>query len=209
MDGDSLFVWEGAILAVFFRGKAAVPDSNPMRAPVEAMADAFLADPSTPPRMQGFLHAVKAMILMDRQGHGGPSAQAAAERPVPSGPMPEMRFIEIARKGRSPDPERQAVLDHVARLLDLEFGNEKTKTAQLFDKLPDEMRAKIGGTEPKGNLSAMMHHSPLFVSHGRKGWTLANPPQPVFKHPPWMGPASTDNVTEDVQQQREAHTFTS
>jgi hypothetical protein len=30
----------------------------------------------------------------------------------------------------------------------------------------------IGGENPKNNLSAMLHYSPDFVSHGRQGWTL-------------------------------------
>lgn len=46
------------------------------------------------------------------------------------------------------------------------------KTSEIFEMM-GPIREEIGGSDKKGNLSAMMHHSPLFVSHGRVGWTLA------------------------------------
>jgi hypothetical protein len=47
-----------------------------------------------------------------------------------------------------------------------------TRTAEIYEII-EPLGAKIGGAEPKSNLSAMLHHSPLFRSHGRRGWTLA------------------------------------
>lgn len=50
--------------------------------------------------------------------------------------------------------------------------NIPTKTAEIYEHVA-RLGHVIGGAEPKSNLSAMLHNSPLFKSHGRTGWTLA------------------------------------
>ena len=47
------------------------------------------------------------------------------------------------------------------------------ETAFLFDLLPEDVRSSIGGRETQSNFSAMLSRSPMFVSHGRMGWTLS------------------------------------
>lgn len=54
----------------------------------------------------------------------------------------------------------------------LEGRSIPTKTSEIWEII-EPLGAKIGGAEPKSNLSAMLHHAPAFRSHGRKGWTLA------------------------------------
>jgi hypothetical protein len=75
-----------------------------------------------------------------------------------------------ARSGRKPSPERiQALL--IAKET-IRGKSEPTKTADIFAKIK-EAGVWIGGTDPQNNLSAMLHNSDDFKSHGRAGWTLA------------------------------------
>ncbi len=72
---------------------------------------------------------------------------------------------------RGPNPERDRALALAAEVL--KGQAMPMKTAEIFDRILP-LGAKIGGTEPKSNLSAMLHHSATFKSHGRKGWTLSS-----------------------------------
>lgn len=91
---------------------------------------------------------------------------------------------------RGKDPKREAVLDAVQHVL-REMGDETPiKTGEIFELLPQEVIDTIPGREPKSNLSAMMHNSKRFVSHGRDGWSLPeSAPEPVSQPTPrWSDP---------------------
>ncbi len=60
-------------------------------------------------------------------------------------------------------------------LLDV-LGPDPVKTADLYDVLVASGH-RIGGNEPKSNLSAMLFNSGRFVSNGRRGWTLKPKPE--------------------------------
>lgn len=75
-------------------------------------------------------------------------------------------------------PERLQVLEHAANAI--RGRSEPTKTAEIYE-LIGEARELISGHDKRGNLSAMLHHAPMFISHARSGWTLA-PETPTF-HP--------------------------
>ncbi|MCA3719089.1 MAG: hypothetical protein IM674_12635 [Brevundimonas sp.] len=80
------------------------------------------------------------------------------------------RVREPKKINRPPSKERE---DALALAADAIRGRRTpTKTAEIYEIIVP-LGAKIGGAEPKGNLSAMLYHSDLFQSHGRKGWTLA------------------------------------
>ncbi len=72
-------------------------------------------------------------------------------------------------KPRSPSPMRQRMLERAAEFL--KGKTEPVRTAEIFEELSERGFA-IGGNSPQNNLSAMLSNSPLFVSHGRMGWTL-------------------------------------
>jgi hypothetical protein len=71
---------------------------------------------------------------------------------------------------RAIDPERVRTLQLAMQVI--KGRPRPTKTAEIYEMIAP-LGAKIGGGEPKSNLSAMLHHAPEFVSHGRLGWTLA------------------------------------
>lgn len=122
---------------------------------------------------------------------------------VPVKPWPSTAAFHSRGTGkvvRRIKPERIRVLEQAANVI---RGRAKpTKTADIFDALADEDRALIKGDNPQGNLSAMLHHSPAFVSHGRVGWTLAQ------ADPSYVAVADLVEVAQDVEQQREGFTFT-
>lgn len=96
---------------------------------------------------------------------------------------------------RAANPERDRALGFAAKVL--EGRIDPVKTAEIYDLILP-MGAKIGGTEPKSNLSAMLHHSETFKSHGRAGWTLAKhslaEPPPQFGH--WDDPNDEPGLPE-------------
>lgn len=83
---------------------------------------------------------------------------------------------------RAANPERDRTLGFAAKVL--EGRTDPVKTAEIYELILP-MGAKIGGTEPKSNLSAMLHHSETFKSHGRAGWTLAK--YSLAEPPPQFG----------------------
>ncbi len=88
-------------------------------------------------------------------------------------PLPRIRARPVPEaapsSGRSPSPERQAILDCAKDLL--EGSVTPTRTSDLYDMLA--LMVNIPGASPKNNLSAMLSNSREFKSHGRAGWTLA------------------------------------
>ena len=68
------------------------------------------------------------------------------------------------------------------------------KTGDIYDLLPEHVTALIGGTNPRSNLSALIHNSKRFVSHQRNGWTLPSDGPPADPTP---APES-DNWEEGV-----------
>lgn len=86
---------------------------------------------------------------------------------------PPSRFVRTTapkRINRAPSPERDRALALAAEAISGRYS--PTKTSEIYDAIIKQ-GAKIGGQSPIGNLSAMLHHSPLFRSHGRQGWTLS------------------------------------
>lgn len=80
------------------------------------------------------------------------------------------RVTEPKRINRAPSPERDRAIELAAEAIRGRYT--PTKTSEIFDVIVQQ-GAQIAGKSPKGNLSAMLYHSPLFRSHGRQGWTLA------------------------------------
>jgi hypothetical protein len=67
------------------------------------------------------------------------------------------------------DPDRVRVLEQAANIV---RGTKwPVKTTEIYVRLGD-LKSVIRGNNPLSNLSAMLHHSPTFKSHGRSGWTL-------------------------------------
>ncbi|WP_394761294.1 hypothetical protein [Phenylobacterium sp.] len=184
-------------------------DLAALKAEVDAVGAELLADPATPVKVRGYLMLAQAIRLLEAplasiQPPDPPQRTAFVPPKVPmtdaSGDVVAIMGRGSGKGKRSVDPNRVAILEEAATVLELVGDQTPMKTAEVYAYLQAETREKIGGTDRKGNLSAMMHHSPLFVSHGRKGWTLA-PPQGV-------GVAPVVNVEDDARQQTEAYTFT-
>jgi hypothetical protein len=83
--------------------------------------------------------------------------------------VPTPVSLDQERKRRTTSPVRQAALEKVRLLLNL--VDTPVPTATLYTALK-EQGIELGGENPKNNLSALLHHSDDFVSHGRAGWTL-------------------------------------
>lgn len=79
------------------------------------------------------------------------------------------RTTEPKRINRAANPERDRAVELAAAVIKGRYS--PTKTSEIYDIIMQQ-GAQIGGKSPKGNLSAMLYHSPLFRSHGRQGWTL-------------------------------------
>lgn len=75
-------------------------------------------------------------------------------------------------------PERKQLLDEVEKVLDM-FSPDPVKTSDIFGMLSDEVAATIGGADPRNNLSAIIHNSGRFQTHGRLGWSLKTDPPPA------------------------------
>lgn len=95
---------------------------------------------------------------------------SGADVPPPSGALTRFpRTVEPKRINRAANPERDRAIELAAKAIQGRYT--PTKTSEIYDVITQE-GAQIGGKSPKGNLSAMLYHSPLFRSHGRRGWTL-------------------------------------
>jgi len=69
------------------------------------------------------------------------------------------------------NPDREKALSAAAEFI--RGRSEPIKTSEILSYF-DVIGIPVAGTVPLSNLSAMLHHSPLFHSHGRRGWTLVN-----------------------------------
>lgn len=133
---------------------------------LEDMATGFVADPNTSSDLLRFLFIWKA--------HAAAVAEErAAETPAPRS-NERTGYVPRLNPPTGPKPfevVKAKVLDTVADVL---RGNPTfpMKTAAIFERLPPEVVAMIPGSEPKSNLSAMMHNSKRFTSYGREGWML-------------------------------------
>lgn len=73
------------------------------------------------------------------------------------------------RSRRATSATRRAAID-AARIF-LRGRPEPTKTSDIYAHIK-ALGIEVGGENPQNNLSAMLHHSPEFISHGRGGWRL-------------------------------------
>jgi hypothetical protein len=89
--------------------------------------------------------------------------------PVDSAPVAGDIPTGHERKRRETSPWRAAAIKASMEFLEPRSG--PTKTADIFAHLR-KVGIEIRGSEPKSNLSALLHYAPEFVSHGRAGWTL-------------------------------------
>lgn len=72
---------------------------------------------------------------------------------------------------RRTNPDRERALAAAAEYI--KGRPYPTKTSEILEHL-EKLGIPVAGSVPLSNLSAMLHHSPLFHTHGRKGWTPAN-----------------------------------
>lgn len=144
-------------------------DLTALDAQLAEMERSLMDDPGISDEVRAYLHLVAARRLLAKQGG------AASVQPQVSRPLEDRRSVIAPSRGvgkiaRRVDPDRVKVLEHAANAIRGKVS--PTKTAEIFELIPDEVRALIRGSEPKSNLSAMLFHSPSFISHGRQGWVL-------------------------------------
>jgi len=150
-------------------------------------------DPDVDPRYLMVLHlreleALYARTTVSSKGNG---AAHSAPTPPPrrdGGLMPPSWLGNAAFHSRGTGkvirriaPGRVRVLEQAANLI--RGKHYPTRTIEIYEALSEEDRSLIGGNDKKGNLSAMLHHSPMFISRGRAGWMLAedapDPPEVI------------------------------
>jgi hypothetical protein len=108
-----------------------------------------LYDSQTPPRDSSLFAPTKAVAL------------------EPSGAGHMRNKSRGSTRRVSPDRER-------ALMAAAEYIKDRvhpTRTSEILDHLRS-LEIPVAGNVPLSNLSAMMFHSPIFTSHGRKGWVL-------------------------------------
>lgn len=120
------------------------------------------------------------------------TGQEAAPTRAPFVP-PKTAAVTVKRTRRG-DAHRARAMEIAEAVL--KGRTEPYKTSDILSAIEAEGIA-IGGNSPVSNLSAMLSRSPVFIAHGRTGWTLAE-----------MFHASLVDVAEDVERQREGYTFT-
>jgi len=138
-------------------------DLTALDAQLAEMERSLMADPNTPDQVRAYLHLRAARTLLSGQGNQSQSDPNDRRSAL----APSRGAGKIVRRI---DPDRMTVLEHVANVI--RGRSEPTKTADIFEELPLQIRSLIKGAEPRGNLSAMLFHSPAFISHGRQGWVL-------------------------------------
>ena len=146
-------------------------NGNAVKQELARLGDELLADAALPAKVKAFLHLWKYDTLASE-------AAGAAEKGKGAVDM-EVRPVNVGstnlfpKTGRAMSPERQHILN-AAREIVSAFGDADTpiRTADIFDTLPENLRSRIVGIDPKSSLSAMLSNSPWFESHGRRGWTL-------------------------------------
>ncbi|MDR3570680.1 MAG: hypothetical protein P4L81_00550 [Candidatus Pacebacteria bacterium] len=76
---------------------------------------------------------------------------------------------DASRAGRRQSPERQEALRECRAFL--ESVRRPAKTAELYSYLRT-LGVELGGKDPQNNLSALLYHSPDFLSLRGEGWIL-------------------------------------
>jgi len=102
--------------------------------------------------------------------YSGQGSASVTQRPAPQRAAPR----------RAGSPERKAILEKAKEFIS--GRNIPTTTAEIFDHV--SRFVEVPGEKPKNNLSAMLSNSDDFVSHGRAGWTLAEPQAPETPEAP-------------------------
>lgn len=87
------------------------------------------------------------------------------------------------------------VLDGAAELID--GRSDPTRTAVIFASLT-EQGISIEGKNPQNTLSARLSNSPRFISHGRAGWTLAEPESETADEEPSSAVSDRDGLAKPV-----------
>lgn len=136
-------------------------DAASLKVGLEALADELVADPNTPPPVLRFLYMWKSLQAAEVTGSPAAATRVRAVSVRPSN--------EGAREF---DERKAAILEAVRETLVAMGSPYPVKTRTIFSALPEAITAQIGGRDPKSNLSAIIHNSKRFVSHGRAGWTL-------------------------------------
>ncbi len=77
--------------------------------------------------------------------------------------------VTVSASGRKTSPTRETAIE--AAIAFLKNKTEPVKTAEILKHFM-AIGIRLGGTDPQNNLSALLHYSEHFVSHGRVGWTL-------------------------------------
>ncbi|MGW9330481.1 hypothetical protein [Bosea sp. NPDC055594] len=133
-----------------------------MRAEIAGLEASLRASPD--PRAIK-LHELQKMLALyeGRQAPEATAIQIAAIEPDRS-PKPS---------NRRTSPERQQALAAAREIL--REQSLPMKTAEIF-KLVEARGIKLGGNDPQNNLSALLHNSDEFLSHGRLGWTVKRKP---------------------------------
>jgi hypothetical protein len=138
-------------------------DLRVLKERMEALGDRLAADPATSPDFLRFLLAVKGYQAALAEQQAADMTEVARAASVP-------RHTRLS--AGAVDPKREAILGASRKVL-VDLGSrEPVKTSAIFAALPEEIAKTVPGKEPRYNLSAILHNSKRFVSHGRMGWTL-------------------------------------
>lgn len=114
------------------------------------------------------------------------------------GARAESRFDAVRERkkiNRPPSKHREEALALAAQVIKGRYV--PTRTADIYEMIVP-LGAQIGGSVPQSNLSAMLHHSDVFRSHGRLGWTLGE--YDDLLELLGSGPADGDKVVESADQ---------
>ena len=142
-------------------------------------------------RLPLFVKLQKVRELLDLY-NGTPASELGAVRSMPP-PPPLGRNERILPRTRRANPDRERALAEAADYI--KNRSVPTKTSEILEYL-ELIDVPVAGTVPLSNLSAMLHHSPMFDSHGRKGWTLAG--ERNVDHSDGNVTDIDDNVVEDL-----------
>lgn len=141
--------------------------SDELKEQLEKAADRLASDPNAS------VDALRFLFLWQRHAAAMAEERAASIEAEPTRVRPS--YVPRAKAPKPFDLVKARVLDAATEVLRANPGYPM-KTGAIFDQLPEELASQIPGNEPKGNLSAMMHNSKRFRSHGRSGWTLPDDP---------------------------------
>jgi hypothetical protein len=113
------------------------------------------------------IQQLKGLLALYEEGE----SSARTRRPVsPHRPA----FVPRPKPGlgRIRDPKRLKILEASLNVLRELNSSHPVKTGDIYELLPAEIVELIAGENPRGNLSALIHNSKQFISHGRAGWSL-------------------------------------